>query len=77
MKELNRKAFIYSATGVFTVIAVAFITNLLAPQSKIGEGLRFFLPLLTGMVMGLTIFLKLSGYNPEILEEIPEEEKET
>lgn len=75
MKELNRKAFIYSALGVTAVITTAFITNLLAPQSRLGEGLRFFIPLITGVIAGLVLFLKLNGRRPEILEEIPEEEE--
>lgn len=77
MKELSKKAILYSGIGVTAVITAAFFTNLLAPQTRIGEGLRFFMPLLTGMVAGLILFTKLSGYNHEILEEIPEEEKET
>lgn len=59
MKDLNRKALTYSVAGVFAVIAVAFLTNLLAPQNTLGEGLRFFMPLLTGIVGGAVIFFKL------------------
>lgn len=76
MREQNRKALIYSALGVTAVIAAGFLTNLLAPQSRVGEGLRFFVPLLTGVVAGLALFLKLSGYNPEVLEEVSEAEEE-
>jgi len=59
MKELNKKALAYSALGMTAVIAVAFLTNLLAPQNTIGQGLRFTLPLLTGIISGGAIFLKL------------------
>ncbi|MFB6115533.1 MAG: hypothetical protein ABEK04_04500 [Candidatus Nanohalobium sp.] len=76
MKERNRKALVYSAAGVLAVIASAFITNLFAPHSRIGEGLRFFVPLITGVVAGVALFLKLSGYSSDILEEVPGTEDE-
>jgi len=59
MKELNKKALAYSALGMTAVITVAFLTNLLAPRNTIGQGLRFTLPLLAGIISGGAIFLKL------------------
>jgi len=61
MKELNKKALTYSALGMTAVILVAFLTNLLAPQNQLGQGLRFTLPLLTGILSGGAIFFKLKN----------------
>ena len=59
MKELHKKALLYSTTGVLAVIATAFTTNLLAPQNALGEGLRFSVPVLTGIIGGAIIFFRL------------------
>lgn len=74
MKDLNRKALIYSATGVFAVIVVAFLTNLVAPRNAFGEGLRFFMPLLTGIVGGAVIFFRLRDESDIDFDELGEEE---
>jgi hypothetical protein len=74
VKKLNKKALIYSVLGISTVIATAFITNLLAPQNTLGEGLRFFVPLFTGIIAGAAIFLRLKDESDIDLEELGEEE---
>ncbi len=75
MKELNRKALIYSVLGMSTVIASAFMTNMLAPQNAMGEGFRFFVPLFTGIIAGAAIFLRLKDESGIDLEELGEEEE--
>jgi hypothetical protein len=74
MKELNRKALIYSGIGLFAVIAVSFTTNLIAPESALGEGLRFLMPLLTGIIGGAVIFFRLQDESNIDFEELGEEE---
>lgn len=59
MKERNRKALTYSVLGMASVLVTAFLTDILAPQSPLGEGLRFSVPLLTGIIAGAIIFLRL------------------
>lgn len=73
MKELNRKALIYSVLGVLGVVAVAFITNFVAPQNSLGEGLRFFMPLLTGILAGAAIFFRLKEESDIDFEELGED----
>lgn len=72
MKDRNTKALIYSALGMASVLIMAFITDLLAPQNSFGEGLRFAVPVLTGIISGGLIFLRLRedlDYSLEDLED--------
>lgn len=59
MNERNRKALIYSALGMASVLVMAFVTDFLAPQNQLGENLRFAVPLVTGIISGSLIFLRL------------------
>jgi MFS superfamily sulfate permease-like transporter len=75
MREANKKALAYSAVGMASVLVMAFLTDLLAPQNQVGQGLRFAVPVLTGIVSGAVIFLRLRqelDYMPEDIEESSE-----
>lgn len=73
MKDLNKKALIYSILGVISVLAVAFVTDFLAPQNSFGEVLRFSIPIIAGMIAGATIFFKLKDESNIDFEEIGDE----
>jgi hypothetical protein len=74
MKDLNRKALIYSVLGVISVLAVALVTDFLAPQSSFGEVLRFSIPIIAGIISGAAIFFKLKDESDIDFKEIGEEE---
>lgn len=74
MKELNRKALIYSVLGVISVLVVAFVTDFIAPQNSFGEVLRFSMPIITGIITGAAIFFRLKDESDIDFEDIAEEE---
>jgi len=74
MKDLNKKALIYSVLGVISVLIVAIGTDFLAPQNSFGEVLRFSMPIIAGMIAGAVIFFKLKDESDIDFEEIGEQE---
>ena len=73
MKDLNRKALVYSMLGMLSVMIAAFLTDLLAPQNQTGELLRFSIPVITGIMSGAAIFLKLKEETDIDFEELGED----
>jgi hypothetical protein len=74
MKDLNRKALVYSVLGVVSVLVIAFGTDFLAPQNSFGEILRFSMPIIAGMIAGAAIFFKLKDESDIDFGEIGEQE---
>ncbi|MFB6180787.1 MAG: hypothetical protein ABEJ93_02830 [Candidatus Nanohalobium sp.] len=72
MKKLYKKALLYFSAGMLTVIGAGFITNLVAPQNALGEGLRFSVPLLTGVIGGAVIFFRLKDESDTGFSELEE-----
>ena len=61
MKEQNRKAVKYTATGIVTVLTVAITIDFLVPESQLGTWLRFMSPLLAGCISSVWIHSKIAS----------------
>ncbi|MFB6174685.1 MAG: hypothetical protein ABEJ87_01770 [Candidatus Nanohalobium sp.] len=59
---------------MISVIVVAFLPALLAPHNSTGQALRFFLPLLTGIIAGILIFFRLKDESNIDFDELGDQE---
>lgn len=75
MKNTNKKALSYSVLGMVSVLLMAFLTDFLAPQNQVGENLRFAVPILTGIISGGLIFLRLREDLDYKLEDLEDSEE--
>lgn len=61
MKDTTENALKYCLTGITAVLLVGLVSDLLAPETGLGQVIKFSAPVFTGLITGAWIHLHFRG----------------